>query len=61
MDNVRTVKANNNDDDVLTSICWCKLPFLIDPTEKRVVFTGTGERCRFCHVDLAERKKAQSY
>ena len=32
------------------------LPFRVEPTEKRTVFSGDKEGGRYCHIDLMEKK-----
>ena len=58
MDTVRTLKANGQD-DALVSQYRQRLPFCVDPTEKRVTYTGTSDGAHFAHVDLAERKQVR--
>ena len=35
------------------------LPFRVEPTEKRVVFSGDMEGGRYCHIDLMEKKAVE--
>ena len=51
------VREMGEADPTFTSVYRMKLPFRVDPTEKKIVFVGTSSGARLVHVDLAERKR----
>ena len=45
-----------NTENKMVSIFKKPLPFRVEPTEMRVVFSGDNDGGRYCHVDLIEKK-----
>ena len=45
-----------NENGQMLSVYKKTLPFRVEPTEKRTVFSGDSEGGRYCHIDLMEKK-----